>query len=100
MKDGLVILIPDVYGITIPQHFVETFDYSKWNNIDKEDAEACSHIDNEYYWESWERILDSATFTDDNGNIWTLYQDGDLWAICPDIMPDDVYFNFFGTIEE
>lgn len=50
----------------------------------------------EWYWESWNNILDNAEYVDESGNIWRLYQDGDLFAICEDLMSDADYENFFG----
>jgi hypothetical protein len=36
--------------------------------------------DFEWYWETWEGILNSAQFKDENGNVWYLHHDGDLFA--------------------
>jgi len=35
----------------------------------------------EYYWDVWQTVLDKATVTDSEGNVCTLYQDGDVWLI-------------------
>ena len=35
----------------------------------------------EWYWETWEGILNSAQYTDEKGTVWYLYHDGDLFAV-------------------
>jgi hypothetical protein len=29
------------------------------------------------------------SYTDPEGHVWTLEQDGDLWLICPDLMTSE-----------
>ena len=36
----------------------------------------------------------------ENGNAWHLYQDGDLWAYCPELMSNEEYKDFFGEEKE
>ena len=38
-------------------------------------------------------VLNYATFTE-NGNVWRLYQDGDLWALCFELMTAKEKENF------
>jgi len=45
-------------------------------------------------------VLDYATLKDDNGHVWRLWQDGDLWAYCEELMTDAEYSNFFGEERE
>lgn len=35
-----------------------------------------------------------------DGHEWFLYQDGDLWAVCPELLTDEEYENFFGESRE
>jgi hypothetical protein len=35
----------------------------------------------EWYWSAWETVCDSARITDDNGIVYTIYQDGDCWLV-------------------
>jgi hypothetical protein len=91
---GLKLLVNDAHGIYIPQIFVQDFE---WNGLKPEDISICfSGPDNEYYWEAWNSILTNATFADSEGNIWRLWQDGDVWAYCEDLMTDAEYYDFFG----
>jgi hypothetical protein len=34
-------------------------------------------------------MLDNATYTDEDKNTWHLYHDGDLFAICYDLLTDE-----------
>lgn len=50
----------------------------------------------EHYWETWQDVLENATFVDSKGNRWNLWQDGDLFMYCETLMDDEEYENFFG----
>jgi hypothetical protein len=55
------------------------------------------HVKTTHKGKTWERgtdVLSNASYTDDKGNVFTLYQDGDLWAICFDKMTDGEKENF------
>ena len=92
---GIEILISDSWGVYIPKHFAENF--ILWDGVSDSDREILeSGPENELYWEAWDSITSDATFTDENGNVWRLSQDGDLWAYCEELMTDEEYYNFFG----
>lgn len=90
---GIEILLSDANGIYIPKFFVENF--GGWG-IMHEDVEDLSDPDNEFYWETWSNVLDYASMKDKDGNVWRLWQDGDLFAYCYELMSDEEYKNFFG----
>lgn len=90
---GIQLLLSDSRGIYIPRDFIECFDIDKWN-IDSKYIERLSSPDNEWYWDNWDVVLNNAYSIDKNGNKWHLWQDGDLWAICPDLMTDEEKQNF------
>lgn len=91
---GIEILLNDSRGVYIPRDFVDMFD---WANIDTEDAKVCGNgPDEEWYWEAWDNILNNARHVDAHNNVWTLYQDGDLFAVCESLMTDEEYQNFYG----
>ena len=73
-------LLSDARGLYIPANFIECFDSEKWN-ISKEDKKELENPDNEFYWETWETILNNSEFIDENGKKWNLYHEGDLYAI-------------------
>jgi len=79
INENSELLLSDARGIYIPRDFVE----SEYNlkNVSEEDIETCKNPDDEWYWDAWINICDNAILIDKNGKEWTLYQDGDLWAI-------------------
>ena len=100
MSKGIILLIGGNQGIFIPQTYAERYaDNWRLGNSDALDIlkEGPEHIE---YWESWECVLNEATLTDNNNNLWRLYQDGDLWMICTELMKDAEYENFFGVERE
>ena len=92
--DGIVLISNDSEGIYLPKNFVERFE--GWEGIESEWIEDCLNVDNEYYWDSWNNILDNAYFITEDGHVWRLNQDGDLFAICYELISDSDYYNFFG----
>jgi hypothetical protein len=89
------LILSDARGVYIPRDFCEGMTESDAQRIsvDWQDVQCCQKgpdweddkgqtIYNEWYWEAWQSILDSAEFTDDKGITWHLYQDGDVWE-CP-----------------
>lgn len=106
-KSGIVHLLSDARGIYIPRDFVESFSIEckeedkesakagkAWQGISAQSVIDCQDPDNEWYWDSWIDILDRAYWLDENGNKWSLLQDGDLWAYCFDLMTDEEKQNF------
>ena len=91
---NISLLLSDARGIYIPRDFVEGFDLTKWQGITPEDAETLKNPDDEWYWEAWQNVLNSARYTHTDGRVFSLYQDGDLWAICYDKMTDEEKKNF------
>ncbi len=49
------------------------------------------------YWDTWERVLNNAYLIEGEYRF-TLHQDGDLWAICPELMTELEKLYFFGEI--
>ena len=71
-----------------------------WQGPSQESIDACKEgPDNEWYWDAWQGVLDNATWTKD-GYTWRLHQDGDLWAVCDDLMDDEEFENFYGEPRE
>lgn len=95
MNDSAICLLDSAHGQYIPQSFVELYNADEWG-ISEEDAEILlSGPDHEWYWETWEEVLNSAEFTDNNGNKYCLHQDGDLWAYCIERMTLEEQRNLF-----
>ena len=91
--NGIQLLLSDSRGVYIPRDFIECFDIDKWN-IDSKYMGRLSSPDDELYWDNWDVVLNNAKHTDKQGNVWTLWQDGDLWAICHDLMTEEEKQNF------
>jgi hypothetical protein len=96
---GIDLLVSDAHGVYIPQIFAG-FDFTNWSGINAEDIEILlrgpDHEDSQNYWDVWHDLTMHATHTDPYGNVWRLWQDGDLWIYCENLMNDEEYYNFFG----
>ena len=72
------------HGVYLPQVFVNSFHPQAWS-IEASDFLALTERgpEDEYYWDTWEDVLNTARFVDENGDTWTLYQgeSGDLFAV-------------------
>lgn len=90
---GIEILLSDHHGIYIPKIFSE--DFGGWG-VSHEDVVDLASPENETYWDTWQAVLDYAQHTDSKGNVWRLWQDGDLFAYCDELMTDEEYKDFFG----
>jgi hypothetical protein len=83
-------------GIYIPQHFIESCTEG-WSGISDENrAILAAGPEHEHYWDAWESVLDSARFKLADGRVFSLHQDGDLWAIALDNLTDAERLEFFG----
>mgnify|MGYP003335682575 FL=1 len=74
----------DTWGVYIPKRWCDDIAESDCAalGIDWRDVQTCqAGPDQEWYWEAWQAILDSAAMTDEAGTVWRLYQDGDLWEV-------------------
>lgn len=95
---GMMLLASDAAGVYIPQNFVHRFAPESWGIAEGDaDWERCSAgPDADYYWEAWDWVLTRACYKDADGHCWSLYQDGDLWAVCVELMTDEEYEGYFG----
>lgn len=95
MTNAMWLLVNGQHGQYVPQTFAE--DCEGWQGISDEDLEVLEDedVDNEYYWETWEDVLNNAYYMQD-GYKYTLWQsDGGLWAVCPDLMTEEEQEEFF-----
>ncbi len=82
-------MVTDAAGIYLPQSFIQQYEGKEWG-VKKEDEEILeAGPDEEYYWEVWDEVLRDASFTDSDGKKWTLYQEGDLFAVPEDFDWDE-----------
>lgn len=87
--NAVILILSDSRGVYIPRDFVTdqcgeiAEDHCEKWGISHEDAEIlAAGPDHEFYWDTWDDVLDKAEFTDDNGDKYRLHQDGELWGIC------------------
>ena len=94
--NAIELLLSDARGIYIPRDFVEGFDVTRWGlDPDSWEVQTCADPDNLLYWDAWEQICNRAEFKQYEGrHVWRLHQDGDLWAICYELMTDEEKHNF------
>lgn len=93
---GIEILLSDSNGVYIPEIFAKNF-AEGWEAMSEWDLETLkSGPQHDSYWDVWNWVLDNVIHTDKLGNKWRLYQDGDLFAICDELMSDEEYKDFFG----
>ena len=95
-ENAVVLLLDGCRGINIPRDFSIKFNLEQWGFTLKksEELQDClSDVENEYYWETWDYVLDNAVCVL-NGNTYNLYQDGDLWALCYENMTKEEKQNF------
>ena len=90
---GISLLLSDARGVYIPRDFVANFDLDKWH-VDMKYVHLLSGPDNEWYWDYWDVVCSIAYFVDELGNKWILLQDGDLWAVCYELLTDEERVNF------
>ena len=92
--DNVEILLSDARGIYIPRDFVQGIDLTRWEGISESDIEILQNPDDEFYWEAWDSVLQNAKFIADDGRVFSLWQDGNLFAICYEEMTDEGKHNF------
>lgn len=100
--DAVTLILSDARGIYIPRDFVcddahEIAEHcAKWGltAANREHWEDAANPDSEWYWEAWDWILNNARYTDEDGDVYTLHQDGDLWGLCVARMTEEEKQNF------
>ena len=94
--DAITLLLDSNRGQFIPRDFVNEFKLEKFGFVEdqielyKEEMQEPSH---EYYWDNWNSILMNACYKQDENEFY-LYQNGDLWLVCPELMNDEEKENF------
>jgi len=107
--ENIVLILSDTRGVYIPRGFVtgndpavlDTAHCDKWHiSLDLAATLLNDPYTTESFWDIWVQILESAYFIADDGRKYTLYQDGDLFAIAYDNLTSDQYLDFFGEARE
>lgn len=81
-----ILLVDSHHGIYIPQIFAEGYSCRLTKPLTEEQVNDLKLPENEFYWETWDDVL-NMTIKDDNGIEHSIIQnDGDVWAIPCDMM--------------
>lgn len=75
-------------GVYVPNLFAKNYDLAEWNVRPDDINILLAGPDHEEYWDTWDEIL-SYAFCRKDGKVYRLWQDGDLWAYCPEDELDD-----------
>lgn len=103
--DAIVLLLSDARGIYIPRDFLTddqneiAWDHCEAWGLNKSNKDwwiEATNPDDQYYWEAWDWVLAHAKYTDKDGSVYQLWQDGDLFGLCDDKMTDEERSRFFG----
>lgn len=95
MQQSIEILCDSHHGIFIPQIMINRLVDHGWQGITEENQKDLQDPYSEWYWETWDQVLNNAYFVDGNKNTWQLWQDGDLFCYCDDLMTEEEKQNFF-----
>lgn len=70
------------HGVYIPQIMARRLFDAGWSGIDLGDVVEleAGPYESDWYWDAWNDVLNNAHFTDENGVVWYLHQDEDLFA--------------------
>lgn len=100
---AVTLILSDARGIYIPRDFlcdsnneIAVEHCAKWGLTEHNAGmwKDAANPESEYYWDDWVWILDSAKYTDEDGNVYRLCQEGDLWGLCYERMSDEEKRNF------
>lgn len=98
MSKGLKLLLDSNRGQYIPQQAIECLADGWDTGISNLDLAALKQgPENDWYYDAFDALEQNAQYTDDNGNVWRLHLDGDLWAFCETLMTEQEKADFFGN---
>ena len=85
LPEGAEMFLDGARGIYLPQNFAEIVKRERVEGVSEEQwAILEAGPEHEWYWEAWDKVLNSAVLTNPSGEKFTLHQDGDLWLIPED----------------
>jgi len=105
-ENAVTLLLSDARGQYIPRDLISD-DHGQTVNlknceiwhIKESDATELLNPENEYYWDTWTDVLNSA-YAVIAGDKYTLHHDGNLWALCLERMTDEECENFGFEIDK
>ena len=90
---AVICLIDGAHGIYVPQYFSRHFDKAAWRVSETDRDILSAGPDHPEDWDTGVDVLDRAQLIC-AGNTWRLYQDGDLYAYCWELMTAEERANF------
>jgi hypothetical protein len=94
-KPEMMLWLNDARGVYIPRDFANSF-ADRDKNVTGVTAEQWAVLEagpdyetNESYWDVWTDVCDNAKVTDDKGNVFFVWQDGDCWLVPEGMESDD-----------
>ena len=83
-RPSTILWLSDGHGQYIPQLFAKSFQ-DRAKNVegvsDDDWAALDAGPDHSEYWDAWSDVIDNAIVTDDAGQTFRVYQDGDCWLV-------------------
>jgi|SRR5690606_27013311 len=97
---SVIHFINSAHGVYIPQVFAEIVNRELVSGVNDYDWKTINDgPDNEWYWEAWDNVLNNATIKHDDVD-YQLYEDGDLFLYCYELMTNEEKENLFGEDPE
>jgi len=82
MRPEPVLILSDARGQYIPRDFTVHVARERVANVSDDDWRSlAAGPDDSEYWDAWQDVCDHARVTDDAGNKYLVYQDGDCWLV-------------------
>ena len=95
LNDEVILFCGSGSGRYIPQRFASEIMPQYLTGVTQDQLNELADPDSEFYWETWETVLDNAKVVDHTtGQTYTLWQDGDLWLLDWDNMTKEEKLNF------
>jgi hypothetical protein len=93
-KSGIILLVDSSAGIYIPRVFKKLYLSGGWRvpGITSRDLSILDNPEHDEYWDVWGYVLNNAEYINSSGDKFIIYQDGDLWALCPELMNEHDFF--------
>ena len=92
--EDVVLLADSHHGVYRPQLVVQQYlDHPMWDwsKVSKEDIDAVlAGPDNEWYWEAWDDIMCEVKVVDEEGTVYRLMYNEDLWLVPEDIEQEEL----------
>ena len=95
LNDTVILFCDSSSGKYIPQRFAAEIMPQFLYGVSQDDLNELADPDNEFYWDTWEKVLNNAKVIDHTtGQTYTLHHDGDLWLLDWDNMTLEEKLNF------